>query len=411
MKRCLLSLGILTATLFFLVLLIAANPFQRTAQLLDRLFGAAPEWTLVNKVYIDPQTQETSRGENPIPSFKRLSEYWSQHPAARHVYLIGNSQMYTVLLAPGEQLATTPEKTYPDFLNDFYRNQNARVEIYRLAAPNITYMEVLWYLVYLTQHPTLEPNTLVLQVNYETFRKTGIRDGMLGMLDEPKFAAGVAELAAGGRPYSNIFLMALQKRREQLAKLGTAPDNTAAIGSRTGIAESAGIGNAVETHFRNWLEHLAGFSRRGQIKGDLEGLLYRARVFFLHIKPTTPRTLTNATLVLNRSALEDIAELCHGRRIDLVLINAPQNPSALLYKTAADRKLYEDTIHSIATLHSLPFYDFERIVPTSYWGVWIDGPDPIHFGRHGHDLMAKVMIENEVLESRRMIAVPCVRLK
>jgi hypothetical protein len=134
------------------------------------------------------------------------------------------------------------------------------------------------------------------------------------------------------------------------------------------------------------------------MKGDFEGLLYRARVFFLHIKPTTPRTLSNATLVLNRSALEDIAELCRGRQIDLVLINAPQNPSALLYKTAADRNLYEDTIHSIAALHNLPFYDFERIIPTSYWGVWIDGPDPIHFGRHGHDLMAKVMIENKVLE-------------
>jgi len=65
--------------------------------------------------------------------------------------------MYTVLLAPGEQLATTPEKAYPDLLNDFYRGDDARMAIYRLAAPNITYMEVLWYLVYLTRIAHLNP--------------------------------------------------------------------------------------------------------------------------------------------------------------------------------------------------------------------------------------------------------------
>jgi hypothetical protein len=398
MKRRLLPLGTLAATLFFLALLVAADPFRHTVQLLDWLFGAAPEWALVDKAFVDPQTQETSHGQDPLPSFKRLSDHWSRHASVRHVYLIGNSQMYTILLAPGEQLSTTPEKTYPDILNDFYRSQNAPVEIYRLAAPNITYMEVLWYLTYLTQHPTLEPNTLVLQLNYETFRKTDIRDGMLDMLDEPKFAAAVGEIAASSRSYSNLFLVALQKRREQVAKLGAAPDTTASSGSHTGIIESAGIGNAVETHFRNWLEHVPDFSRRGNMKADFEDMLYRARVFFLHIKPTTPRSLSAATLVLNRSAVQDIAELCRRRGIDLVLINAPQNPSALLYKTVADRNRYEDTIHSIAALNNLPFYDFERIIPASYWGIWIDGPDPIHFGRQGHVLMAKVMIENKVLD-------------
>jgi hypothetical protein len=261
-------------------------------------------------------------------------------------------------------------------------------------------MEVLWYLVYLTQQSTLEPNVLVLQLNYETFRKTGIRDGMLGMLDEPKFAASIDKIAASDRPYSNLFSVALQKRRQQLANLGTTADNPTTNDLHTGITESASLGNAVESLFRRWLDHVPGFPRRAQMKADLEGLLYRARVFFLHIKPTTPRTLSNATLVLNRSALEDTAELCHDRGINLVLINAPQNPSALLYKTAADRNLYEDTISSIARLYNLPLYDFESIIPASYWGVWIDGPDPIHFGRNGHSLMARIIIEKQVFEKQ-----------
>ena len=54
----------------------------------------------------------------------------------------------------------------------------------------------------------------------------------------------------------------------------------------------------------------------------------------------------------------------------------------------------------MAVLHNLQLYDFERSIPNSYWGVWIDGPDPIHFGRNGHSLMAKVIIENEVLDKQ-----------
>jgi hypothetical protein len=398
MKPRLLSFGILTGTLLFLVLLIAVDPFQHAIQFLDKSYGAAPEWTLVGKLYLDPQTQETSHGENPLSSFQRLSEYWSQRAPLRHVYLVGNSQMYTMLLAPGEQLSDGPEKTYPDLLNDFYRTHDSNVAIYRLASPNITYMEALWYLVYLTQHRELEPDTLVLQLNYETFRKTGVRDGMLNMLEDADFASAIEKMASSDRPYSSLFLMALQKHKEQIAKTGkTAANEGTGEGIHTGIAESANIGNRIETDFRDRLDRVPGFWRRLQMKGEFEGLLYRARVFLLHIKPTTPRSLSQATLTLNRAAVEDIATLCHERKIELVLVNAPQNPSALLYKTAADHNLYENTIHSIATQHGLQLYDFEGVIPASLWGIWIDGPDPIHFGRHGHDLMTKIMIDHEVV--------------
>ena len=397
MKPALSSLWILASTLLFLALLVTIDPFQQAIQLLDKMYGAAPEWTLVGKLYVDPETQETSHGENPVPSFQRLSEYWSRHAAVRHVYLVGNSQMYMVLLAPGEPLSDNPEKTYPDLLNEFYRAHDSRVEVYRLAAPNITYMEALWYLTYLVQHRELEPNTFVLQLNYETFRKTGIRDGMLTMLDDPNFASMIDKLARNDRPHSGLFLMALQKRREQIAKLGKTTRNDVGEAAHTGIAESARIGNQIETDFRSQLDRIPRFSQRLYMKGEFEGVLYRARVFLLHIKPTTPRSLSEATLTLNRSAIEDIANLCREHKIDLILVNAPQNPSALLYRTAADHSLYENTIRSIASLHGLPLYDFESAIPASDWGVWIDGPDPIHFGRRGHDLMAKIMIEQEVV--------------
>lgn len=405
MRHGLSWLWILAGTVLLLVLLVAFDPFQRAVQLLDRIYGAAPEWTLVAKMYVDPQTQETSHGENPLPSFRRLSEYWSQHGAALHVCLVGNSQMYTVLLAPGETLSDNPEKTYPDLLNEFYRSRDSGVEVYRLAAPNITYMEALWYLAYLVQHRELEPNTFVLQLNYETFRKTGIRDGMLTMLDDPAFASEIDTLAKGDRPYSSLFLMALQKRKEQIAKLGkTSGQEASGEAAHTGIVESASIGNQIETDVRSRLDRIPGFAQRIYMKGEFEGVLYRARVFLLHIKPTTPRSLSEATLTMNRSAIEEIANLCRQHGIDLILVNAPQNPSALLYRTAADHTLYESTIRSIANLHGLHLYDFESSIPAAYWGVWIDGPDPIHFGRHGHDLMAKIMIEHGVVSGQPQLS-------
>jgi hypothetical protein len=31
------------------------------------------------------------------------------------------------------------------------------------------------------------------------------------------------------------------------------------------------------------------------------------------------------------------------------------------------------------------------------WGVWIDGPDPIHFGRAGHARMAELLIADGLI--------------
>jgi hypothetical protein len=32
------------------------------------------------------------------------------------------------------------------------------------------------------------------------------------------------------------------------------------------------------------------------------------------------------------------------------------------------------------------------------WGSWIDGPDPIHFGRAAHRRLANLMFEQNVIE-------------
>jgi hypothetical protein len=41
----------------------------------------------------------------------------------------------------------------------------------------------------------------------------------------------------------------------------------------------------------------------------------------------------------------------------------------------------------------LKLVDLENSIPRDQWGVWIDGPDPIHFGLRGHVQMADVMMK------------------
>ena len=46
------------------------------------------------------------------------------------------------------------------------------------------------------------------------------------------------------------------------------------------------------------------------------------------------------------------------------------------------------------------YYDFEDSIPGPMWGVWVDGPDPIHFGRAAHHRLADLMFEQNVIERK-----------
>jgi len=79
-------------------------------------------------------------------------------------------------------------------------------------------MEVLWYLNYLLVHPCLIPGELVIQLNFETFRKTGVREGMLELLEDPDFASAIEQEARSNAPYANAFQQAIDQYESRIAK-------------------------------------------------------------------------------------------------------------------------------------------------------------------------------------------------
>src|SRR5262245_5148817 len=216
--------------------LLAWDPFRH---LRDVFVNPAQENAKVLSLFTDPSTQEVSDGQNPLESLRKLESSWCNVSKEARYILTGNSQTFTVLLAPSEALPAQADRTYPDLLLDRLNAAGANVHGYRLSAPNISYMEALWYLNYLIVHKCLTPGEFVLQLNFETFRKTGVREGMLELLEDPAFASAIEQEARSNAPYANTFQQAIDQYHARIAKEKGTPASSV---SKTGVTEGWGIG-------------------------------------------------------------------------------------------------------------------------------------------------------------------------
>jgi hypothetical protein len=355
--------------------LLTVQPFHHACNALDWMFGAPPEWTQVKWNYRDPRTQATCRGEKPLESFQQLSGYWRQTPGRRVVF-IGNSQMHMVSLAEGEAKPVAPEKAYVDYLADATRGQ---LLPYRLSAPGMSYAEALWLTRYLALREDLRPDTLVLQLNYQSFYNAGIRHGLQTLLSDPRFRREIEAEAAGASPVAEIFREALQAYEKAGAR-------DAAPGDKT-------IAERLEEEARTALQRFPTFAGRHEEKDNFLEMLYRLRVYVLQMKATTARSITGTRWIRSRAAVEQLAEAARAGGIRLVVFHAPVNPDVQLYRTEKDRRSYREFADALAKERGVRVLDFENAVPARLWGRWMNGPDPLHLSRAGHQLLARNLQE------------------
>lgn len=385
----------ITLTGVILAALLMWDPFAHVKSAIGK---AAPalEGAKVTHYFSDPVTQEVSNGQHPLASLRLLETRWCSARADRRYILSGNSQTMTVVLSPSEAPEQEAARTYPDILLERLVASGFSGHGYRLSAPNLSYVEVLWYLTYLISHPCLGPDEFVVQLNFETFRKTGIRDGMLELLADPTFAAAAERESRLTAPYSGAFQQAIDRYKSMVAKQSGGQIGAAST-SRTGLVESAGLGGVIETAARDRLNQLPAFKTRAILKAELLDIMYLMRVNLLGITPATKRSLGGGALTANVSALDRVGKLCRDGNIRLVYFNAPQNPSAPLYRTSADREEYQQIVAQLVHKDAQAYFDFESSIPAPMWGVWVDGPDPIHFGRAAHRRLADLMFDNNVV--------------
>ncbi len=381
MKQFFTSIWIITAPVALAVALLSSAPFQAARQRLDAVFGAEPAWTQVTHLYQNPEIQETSHGEQPVHSLSTLASSWGKPGRVRRILFMGNSQMFAVSLAPGESAPKREEMTYTDIVAEHYRHGGMRnVACYRLAAPGMTYTEMLWYLTYFLNEPDLKPEMLFVQVNYQAFWNGNIRDGMLPMLgSNANFRTQIQRMASDGNPYSSDFIDALRRY-----------DGESALQSVTAPWYQPGI--QIESRMRDLLREVPAFDTRHLHKDSLMDLLYSGRVYLLHLKPTTARSITGARLSRSQGALERIVQLATSEHVTILLFNSPVNPGVSLYRTEADRKRYRDFLLRIRQRYQIGLVDLECEIPAPLWGRWMSTPDPLHMGRGGHQKMAEMMI-------------------
>lgn len=382
------SAVILLVTVCMLAILLAINPFQRTSALLDAAFGVPPSWTQVGDLYRDAYTQEVTHGDNPEPGLQILAGYWRQHPGSIRLLFVGNSQMHTVSLARGEPRPTGPEKTYVDTIADEVALEHSGELVYRLSSSGMSYPEVLWELMYMVNKADLDPNVVVLQMNYQAFWTGGIRDSLLPLLEDPQFRAEIVAAARSDVEYAGVLQDALRRYHGADAIQGSG----SSAAPREVFTPSANTGYAIETYCRRQIDKAALLRRRVDYRDDFAQLLYRCRLYFLNLKPSTGRSIEGSRLLAARSAVVSVADLCTAYHIRLFMFYAPVNPLASIYRTSEDRISYRSFVAGVAARNGVPLYDFENSIPADYWGNLLNGPDPLHMGRRAHREFAHKMM-------------------
>ena len=266
--------------------------------------------------------------------------------------LMGNSQTQMTSLARGEAPPSGPEKTYTDLMADHYRQNGSTHVFYRLSAGALSYQEMLWYVAYLASRPAIQPNVLLVQLNYQNFTNGGIRHGMLELLSDPEFRQKIETFAHSGRPDADAFLEALQQWENQQRSGGPADAQSAKA------AKAPNAGDVLETGIYHRLEQIPGFDRRVAFKSSFVYMLYRGRSYFLRMQPATRRSLGGARVAASRAALEDLLEICKSAGIRVVLFHAPTNPATPLYGTGEDDRSYHEFAASLAARYGVPTSGF-----------------------------------------------------
>ena len=393
MKRAASAAGVLLSTLALFSLLARVQPFDWASAFLDRAFHAAPKWTNVENLYRDPETQEISRGDHPLASFAVLAKYWEAHPGVPRAVFIGNSQMLTLTLGPGEAPDREPGKTFVDLIADRGR-QDGKFLAYRLSAGGMSYEEALWYVYYLLTVPEIKPDAILVQINYQFFAQYGVRDGMLELLKDRRFLDKIEQAAGAGMPYSQIFAVSLARFRslvERATSVATGGGESDA--SHAAPSTSGSLAGKLENAVRDRLQSLP------ELKGSVAGkksfleMLYRFRLYIFRVAPSSARSISGPRLLQSRSCLEAMAQICRDDHVRLMLFHAPLNPDVKLYGTPQDKREHYAFVRDLAARYQIPVGEFEEAIPSQYWGKILNGPEVLHLGRAGQTILADMLLD------------------
>lgn len=368
-------LGLAVATLVCITAFGRANLLEKAATKLtgeEALFVTPPP---------EPDAWDEKRGAELLTTYRALPALPS---GARRIVMLGNSQQYTVPPPTGTQ---TPHNLKPRITSmrltaSLEAEAPGTARVYNSASDNQNFSEALWQTLYWLEVAPAKPTAFILQVSFDTLRKTGIRAGYQTLLGEPRFRDALrALLAKRERPYHPDWIGAEKQWRERAASLAVESSDDANEWKQW----------SPEPMLRAAMNHTELFRRREENKGFFLGTLYAIRVRALGISPRTKRHIAGAPLEQNLAALGDLLALAREHGCALIVYNAPTNPAVDMFY-ADEYSAYLERLRALTAAHGATFDDLGRAVPAEHWGYLIDGPDPIHFDEVGHAIVHEKLL-------------------
>ena len=148
----------------------------------------------------------------------------------------------------------------------------------------------------------------------------------------------------------------------------------------------------VEKSVRARLQTISLYRQRHTLKNSFQQMLYRARIYFLRIKPSNARSITGPRLTRSQAALDSIADDCREAGLRLVLFTAPVNPSVSLYMSLRGQGTIDEFVSSLARKYNLRLFNLENRFGAELWGRQFSDPESRHMGRRAHELMADEIV-------------------
>lgn len=297
-------------------------------------------------------------------SLARFLNYVPDATANRLIYLVGMSQMYRINdEKPGDE-------TISEHVDDMVR-PHARV--FGLAAPNLDNEEALFLLLTVLQDPKTTPATFIYALCFDKMRFLDVRPHYLEYLRAHPVLE--REMTDAAKKYAATYPLAADKIRSTLSNL------------RTQAAEQD---NSFEHRLREKTARVVPLvESRKQLNTFLTfGLLYGARNKLLGIKTTTKRPVIGGRYEMNQQFLLMMADIAKARGITFIYYINPLNPQAENPYVTSEYERFKDWAGETAKQRSIPFANFEGIVPHDAWGLFEGGPDFKHFSGEGHRLTA-----------------------
>ena len=299
---------------------------------------------------------DRSVGGNPLA-------YWPAIPDARHTRLVvitGMSQMYAI------NEATPTDQTISEWLDDHYAPLGVRV--FGLAAPNLANEEALFLLLAELSDPATTPKVLIMGVSFDKFRNVDLREGYRAFLQRrPRTSALWRETAA---QYSDSFPLATAKM------VSTLSDSSSLSGT-----DSSSLEWRIRDRLGAMLPVIAG---RKDLNFFVMDRLYEARNKAFGISTSSKRPLIKSRYDMNREFLQLMVAVAHARRVRVILYINPLNPRAVNPYIPDEYEGFKSWLAKYARSRNVPLANLENEIPAADWGMFMGGPDFMHFKGEGH---------------------------